>query len=91
MNYSHFLRVEWDGRGRPRHYVVHTIDPKFAVELAPDREAPNQIGRGAIKRLRVPNSWTGDYGKCAKLVGDAQDFFAQSLAAPVPKAGSRRC
>ena len=90
MNFSHFLRVERDGHGRPKHYVVHTVEPKFALELAPDREAPDKIGRGVIKRLRVPNSWAGDYGQCTKFLGGAQDFFAQSFAAPVPKAETRR-
>ena len=90
MNHSHFLHVERDGRGRPRHYVVHTVDPKFAVELAPDREAPDQIGRGVIRRLRVPNSWTGDYGKCASLLSAAQDFFAQSFSGPASDGESHR-
>ena len=90
MNYSHFLRVERDGRGRPRHYVVHTVDPKFAVELTPDCEAPDQIGRGVIKRLRVPNSWVGDYGRCANLLSAAQDFFAQSFSGPASGVESRR-
>ena len=90
INFSHFLRVERDGRGRPKHYVVHTVDPKFALELAPDREAPDKIGRGVIKRLCLPNSWAGDYGTTAKFLGAAQDFFAQSFAPPAPKSESRR-
>jgi hypothetical protein len=90
MNFPHFLRVERDGPGRPRHTVVHLVDPKFSVELMPDREAPDKMGRGVIKRICVPNSWAGDYAQCAKLIGAAQEFFSQSLAAPVPKAESRR-
>jgi len=90
MNFPHFLRIERDGPGRPRNYVVHLVDPKFSVELAPDRAAPDQIGGGVIKRICVPNSWAGDYAQCAKLLGAAQDFFVQSLAAPVPKAEMRR-
>jgi len=85
MNFPHFLRIERDQRGRPRHFVVHMIEPKFALELTPDREAPDQIGRGVIKRLCVPNSWAGDYGQCAKFLGAAQDFFAQSLVPPAAK------
>ena len=90
MDFPHFLRVERDGPGRPRHTVVHLIDPKFSVELVPDREAPDQMGRGVIKRICVPNSWAGDYAQCAKLIGAAQEFFAQSRGAPVPKAEARR-
>jgi hypothetical protein len=90
MNFSHFLRIERDQRGRPRHYVVHTVDPKFALELTPDGAAPDKMGRGVIKRLCVPNSWAGDYGQCAKFLGAAQDFFAQSFAVPAPKAETRR-
>lgn len=90
MNFSHFLRIERDGQGRPTHYVVHTVDPKFALELTPDREAPDKVGRGVIKRLCLPNSWAGDYGKTAKFLGAAQEFFAKSFAPPAPKSESRR-
>ena len=90
MNLSHFLRIERDGRGRSRHYVVHTVDPRFSMELAPDRAAPDKIGRGVIKRVCVPNSWAGDYAQYAKLMGAAQEFFAESFAAPVAKTESRR-
>jgi hypothetical protein len=74
----HFVRVDRDGRGASRHYVVHTVAPQFAVELAPDADAPDGAGRGVIKRVRVPNSWAGDYTKYAKLLAAAQDFFARS-------------
>ncbi len=88
MDFSHFLRIERDGPGRPRHTVVHLVDPKFSVELVPDRTAPDQMGGGVIKRVCVPNSWAGDYAQCAKLIGAAQEFFARSLA--VPKAKTHR-
>ena len=61
-----------------------------SLEIEPDREAPDKIGRGVIKRVRVPNSWAGDYGKCAKLLSAAQEFFTESLATPAPKAETRR-
>lgn len=78
MNFSHFVRIDRDGRDRERHFVVHTHDPQFTLELTPDREAPDRVGQGVIKRLCVPNSWAGDYGQYAKLLAAAQDFFAQS-------------
>jgi hypothetical protein len=90
MDFSHFLCIECDGPGRPQHYVRHVVDPKFSLELTPDCTAPDQIGHGVIKRICVPNSWAGDYVRCWKLLGVAQDFFAQSLAAPIPKPQMRR-
>ena len=90
MNYPEFLRIEREGSDGSRHYVVHTHDPKFSLELTPDTAAPNQIGRGVIRRLQVPNSWAGDYTKYAKFMTTAQEFFAQSFAEPEPKAVSRR-
>jgi hypothetical protein len=90
MNFAHFLRIERDERKRSKHFVVHTVDPKFSLELTPDTEAPDKVGRGIIKRICVPNSWAGDYGKYTKLLGAAQEFFAQSFAEPVAKAETRR-
>lgn len=90
MNLSSFLRIERDGEKGSRHYVVHTHDPKFSMELAPDGAAPDKIGKGVIKRIHVPNSWAGDYTKYSKFITAAQDFFAESFAKPVPKLESKR-
>jgi hypothetical protein len=78
MNFSHFVRIDRERRGLEHHYVVHTGNPRFTLELTPDAEAPDKIGRGVIKRVCVPNSWAGDYGQYAKLLAAAQEFFAQS-------------
>lgn len=78
MNFAHFVRIDREGRGGERHFVVHAHTPKFAVEFAPDREAPDRVGRGVIKRVCVPNSWAGDYGQYAKLLTQAQEFFGES-------------
>ena len=43
-----------------------------------------------IKRVCVPNSWAGDYGKYAKLINVAQEFFTRSFADAVPKREMRR-
>jgi hypothetical protein len=80
MNFPHFVRIDRDGRGRERHYVVHTHDPKFTLELMPDKDAPNKMGKGVLKRVCVPNSWAGDYGKYAKMITAAQEFFVASQA-----------
>jgi hypothetical protein len=90
MNLSEFLRIERENRDGSRHYVVHTHDPKFTMELAPDSAAPDKIGRGVIKRIHVPNSWAGDYTKYSKFISAAQEFFAESFAEPQPKAETRR-
>jgi hypothetical protein len=90
MNLSQFLRIERDGRDGSRHYVVHTHDPHFTLELAPDGSAPDKVGQGVIKRVAVPNSWAGDYGKYAKLISSAQEFFNRSFAAPEPKGARPR-
>lgn len=87
---TNFLRIEREERDGSRHYVLHTHDPKFSMELTPDREAPDKVGKGVIKRVCVPNSWAGDYGKYAKLINAAQEFFAESFDAPVSKTVTRR-
>jgi hypothetical protein len=86
MNLSEFLRIEREERDGSRHYVVHTQDPTFSMELALDGAAPDKIGQGVIKRIHVPNSWAGDYTKYSKFISAGQEFFAQSFAAPEPKA-----
>jgi len=90
MSCGDFLRIERDEADGSRHTVLHFRDPQFSIEIAPDREAPDKIGRGVMKRLSVPNSWAGDYGKYAKLVGAAQEFFKQSFAEPAAKPEGRR-
>jgi hypothetical protein len=90
MSFTHFLRIERDERAGPKHYVVHTVDPHFSIEFTPDREAPDKIGKGVIKRIRLPNSWAGDYSRSAKLISAAQEFFTQSFSEPVDKNVTKR-
>ncbi len=90
MNLSEFLRIEREGRDGSKHYVIHAHEPKFAMELMPDSAAPDQIGRGVMKRILVPNSWAGDYTKYAQFINAAQEFFAESFAEPQPKSETRR-
>ena len=80
MNFSHFVRIDRGPRGAVRHFVVHTQNPKFTLELEPDRDAPDRVGRGVIKRVCVPNSWGSDYSQFSQILSAAQDFFAQSEA-----------
>lgn len=90
MALGDYLRIERDESDGSRHYVVHLREPKFSMELTPDHAAEDRMGQGVMKRICVPNSWAGDYGQYAKLMGAAQEFFAQSFAAPAAKAAGRR-
>jgi hypothetical protein len=90
MNLAHFMRIERTTDGRSRHVVVHTHDPRMVLELAPDRDSPDGMGKGVIKRVCVPNSWAGNYSQYGKLIAAAQEFFQQSRAEPVPKRESKR-
>lgn len=90
MNLSKFLRIERESRDGSRHYVIHTHEPKFAMELLPDGAAPDKIGNGVIKRVHVPNSWAGDYTQYSKFMTAAQKFFARSFAEPAPKFETKR-
>lgn len=80
MDFPHFLRIDRRGRRGSRHYVIHTVDPKFSMELTPDDSAPDKVGKGIIRRICVPNSWAGDYTRYGKMVSVAQDFFSESFA-----------
>ena len=90
MDFANFMRIEREEGGRTRHYVVHTRDPKFSLEIVPDGESAEQAGKGTIKAVRLPNSWAGNYPQCAKLIAAAQAFFEQSFGEPAPKGETRR-
>lgn len=90
MNFTHFVRIEREEAGRTSHYVIHTKDPKLAVEITPDLDAADHTGKGIIKRIRVPNSWAGNYSQYGRIIAAAQEFFQQSHAAPVDKSESQR-
>ena len=89
MDFANFMRIERQEGGRTRHYVVHLRDPKFTMEIEPDEAAPDQVGKGVIKRLRLPNSWAGNYGQYAKWLTAAQEFFQRSFAAPDESGAAR--
>lgn len=90
MDFAHFMRIERDTGGKAKHVVVHTHDPRLTLELSPDRDAPDGLGKGVIKRICVPNSWAGNYSQYGKIIAAAQEFFERSRAEPAPKAESRR-
>ena len=90
MNFAHFMRIEREVNGRTQHFVVHMSDPKFALELELDASAADHIGKGVIRRLRLPNSWAGNYSQYAKFITAAQEFFRESFAEPASKGEMRR-
>lgn len=73
MDAEAFIRIEKVEDGRKRHYVVNRFEPGFSLEVDP----PNSglPGRPAIRSVRLPNSWTGDYHRFSKLVAGAQSFL----------------
>lgn len=89
MNFPHFTRIEREtAGGESRHFVVHSHDPKLAIEFARDKSAPDNVGDGVIRSVRVPNSWSGQYSQYAQIIAKAQAFFNASFADATP-AGKR--
>lgn len=90
MDFTHFTRIEREtAGGASRHIVIHTRDPKFAIEIAPDPASPDQVGQGVIRRVSVPNSWAGQYSQYSNLIAQAQAFFRASFAEPTTKEAGR--
>jgi len=90
MHFPDFLRIERDEPNTSRHFVVHAQEPGFFMELSPDAAAPDHVGAGVIKHVRIPNSWCGHYHSYSKLMAEAQEFFAASFGSPAPKDLTRR-
>lgn len=79
MDYPHFVRIEQESPdGLSHHYVVHTHDPKLAVEFRVETGSKGSKP-GVIRRINVPNSWAGQYSQYAKLIAQAEEFFRTSL------------
>jgi len=78
MNLGCFLRVDQETAQGERHYVIHKAEPPFSIEVEADFDKAGRVRACTLKRLRMPNSWTGDYSKYSKLVSAALAFFEQS-------------
>lgn len=70
--------------------VVHAHDPRMVLENTPDIGASYQMGEVVIKRIAVPNSWTGNYSQHAKVIARAQALFHASQAVLTDKVATRR-
>ncbi len=86
MSLSNFLRVEKQEDGRSVSYILHTVPPKFAIEVDPDYDPEGKPGIHFIKSLRLTNSWRGDYHRCFSLLNRAESFFRQSAGQGNPGA-----
>lgn len=80
MSSAHFITVERRVGGVSSYLVRHLVDPKFTLEVEPVRDAEGRVSSGLIKRLCLPNSWTGSYHRQGALLGEALRFFADTLA-----------
>ena len=78
MNLGCFLRVDKETAQGEKHYIIHKADPPFSIEVEADFDKSGRVRNCTLKRLRLPNSWTGDYGKYSRLVNAALAFFEQS-------------
>lgn len=71
---SDFCHVERREGEKSRYYVVHAGSPRFVAEIEPGGESPAGSS-GVIRRVVVPNSWSGEYHHCGQLLGAAVSFF----------------
>jgi hypothetical protein len=71
--------VEKRGEGASRHYVVHGESPRFVAEIEAMETEPGEKRRGVIRRVVVPNSWSGDYHRSGRLLGAALAFFESNI------------
>ncbi len=80
MDYPNFVRIEQEAaNGESHHFVVHTRNPKLAVEFRAEVGPQGTLKPGVIRRVSVPNSWAGQYSQYAKLLAKAEKFFRASL------------
>ena len=87
MNLGCFLRVDQETAQGERHFIIHKGNPPFSIEVEASFDPDGQPREITLKRLRLPNSWTGDYTKYTRLVNAALAFFEQSCREhdPIPR------
>ena len=89
MNFPHFVLIEQENsEGSTHYFVVHTQDPKLAVEFSTET-VNGQVKPGPLQRVSVPNSWAGEYSKYAKLLSKAEAFFRESLMSESDRVANR--
>lgn len=76
MALTDFVRRETvQPSGGFRIEILHTRPPRIVVEIEPGYDARGRVNTGTIARVRLPNQGVGDYGRCSRLVGEAEAFF----------------
>lgn len=82
MAFADYVKFERDDGEGPRVFIVRKRKPELLLELEPTTNGSGVIVGGTFKRLRIPNSWHGDYQKYHPLIREAEAFFRQSLEHP---------
>lgn len=72
-----FFRVEQEVDGESRFYVVHSLRPRFSVQVDPGYDPEGKPGRGFVKALRIANGWGDDYRRCIGLINKAEAYFRE--------------
>lgn len=73
-----FCRVEHREGGRSRYYVVHDQAPRLVVEIESEQDSGNGRRVAVLRRVAVPNSWSGDYHRSGHLLGAALKYFERT-------------
>ncbi len=76
---SNFVMVRRDHASGSEYHVVYSQQPRFSIEVDPAYNPLGKAGQGFIKRIRINNSWNGDYHRCLALVRDAEEFYRQAI------------
>lgn len=85
-----FCEVEKCEPRGSRHFVVHVQAPRFVVEVTTSGRDAAGRRSAVIRRVCVPNSWSGDYHRCGRLLGAALKYFeTPPRAAANPRRASR--
>jgi len=75
MDIQSFVWIERKQRGRKRHFVVSCREPGFSVEVIPQSHPDGRRQQPIIRRVCLPNSWTGNYHRYSRLLAAAESFL----------------
>lgn len=67
--------------------MVHTAEPRLAVEIEPVIDADGVVTGGTIRRLQIPNAWSPSYHRQGALLGQAIEAFRTALTTPGTRTG----
>jgi hypothetical protein len=84
MALSDYILIEHQSEGGRQIHVKRSRDPNLVVEFEPAYNSVGKLDGGVLKRVRIQNSWTGDYRKYNKFIAEAETFLRKSIESPVP-------